>query len=197
MNKKLDIRGMCFIGIFAAVTAILAQIIIPLPFTPVPVSFGILAVYITGILLNPKYALLSQVIYLLLGMAGAPVFGGFRGGFSVLAGPTGGYLIACPIMAFIISYFIYSYEKKGKGNTQKLFYKKIIRTLLGLIIAQLVCYIIGTIWLSILSNISFVQGLIVAVYPFIIADLIKMVIAIFFILPIRKRLNIFVSENTR
>ena len=83
MNKKIDIRGMCLIGIFTAITAILAQIIIPLQFTPVPVSFGILAVYITGILLKPKYAVISQVVYLLLGcfFAGAPVFGGIRGGF--------------------------------------------------------------------------------------------------------------------
>ena len=125
MNKKLDVRGMCLIGVFTALTAISAQIIIPLPFTPVPVSLSILAVYITGILLKPKYAVFTQIIYILLGLfAGAPVFGGFRGGFSVLAGPTGGYLITYPIMAFIIAYFIYAYEKREADKPQKSYFKK-------------------------------------------------------------------------
>ena len=90
MKRLLTAKDLTIIGIFTAVTIVLAQIAIPLPFTPMPISFGLVAVYITGILLSPNQAILTQVIYLLLGAVGVPVFGNFRGGLGALFGPTGG-----------------------------------------------------------------------------------------------------------
>ena len=80
MKKTFTAKEISRIAIFTAITAVLAQIVVPLPFTPMPISFGLLAVYITGILLKPKHAVFVQICYLLIGAVGAPVFGNFRGG---------------------------------------------------------------------------------------------------------------------
>ena len=102
-ESTLSVKSLTIIAFFAALTAVLAQIAIPIPFSPVPISFGLVAVYISGILLKPKHALYSQICYLILGMMGVPVFGGFKGGIGVLFGPTGGYLIVYPLMAWIVA----------------------------------------------------------------------------------------------
>lgn len=80
-------------GLFAALSGVLAQLHIPLPFTPVPVTLQTLAPMLAGLLLGPRHGALSQVVYLALGLAGAPVFAGGQGGPGVLLGPTGGYLL--------------------------------------------------------------------------------------------------------
>ena len=73
-------------GLFAAVTAIGSFVSVPLGFTPVPVNLATMAVFLTGGLLGAKYGTISEVVYVLIGAVGVPVFAGFRGGISVLAG---------------------------------------------------------------------------------------------------------------
>ena len=86
----------------ACFTGIMAQIIIPLPWTPVPITAQTFAVLCSGLFLGRKYGVLSQVIYIALGVAFIPWFGGMTGGLEVLLGSTGGFLIG-----FIIaSYFV-------------------------------------------------------------------------------------------
>lgn len=89
----------------AALTAVLAQVAVPLPFTPVPVTLQVLGVLLAAVVLPPPAAALSQAIYLALGAAGVPVFAGFSGGAGRLAGPTGGYLwgfaLAAPAASFL------------------------------------------------------------------------------------------------
>ena len=86
----------------ACFTGIMAQIIIPLPWTPVPITAQTFAVLCSGLLLGKKYGCLSQILYVVLGIAFIPWFGGMTGGIEVLLGSTGGFLIG-----FIIaSYFI-------------------------------------------------------------------------------------------
>ena len=91
-NNNLSIRDLCLIAIFASLAAVTAQISIPIPFSPIPLSCGMIGVYTAGIMLAPRSAFFSQICYLLMGAVGLPVFSGFRGGIAVLFGPTGGYL---------------------------------------------------------------------------------------------------------
>ena len=79
------------IALFAALTALLSQIIIPLP-GAVPISLGTLGVMLCGGLLPPRQAFWSMAAFLLLGGVGLPVFASFGGGLGVLFGPTGGFL---------------------------------------------------------------------------------------------------------
>ena len=81
----------------AAVTAVTAQITIPLPFSPVPFTLQVLAVILSGLLIGPRYGALSQAIYVLIGAIGVPVFASFSGGLGIVLGPTGGYLL-CYVM---------------------------------------------------------------------------------------------------
>lgn len=84
-------------------TALAAQIRIPLPFTPVPITLQVLVVLAAGYLLRPLAAAGCMSAYLLLGTAGAPVFSGAAAGSAALAGLTGGYLLAMPVAALVVS----------------------------------------------------------------------------------------------
>ena len=94
------------IALMAAIISVLGPLSIPLPFTPVPVSFTIMAVYLTAYLLGAKTGTVSVIIYILLGLAGVPVFSGFTGGAAKLVGPTGGYIIGFIFIAVIGGIFV-------------------------------------------------------------------------------------------
>src|SRR5215216_5325541 len=95
----LNVTVMARAALMAAVTAVAAQITIPLPFSPVPFTLQVLAVILSGLLLGPRHGALAQAIYILVGAVGAPVFAGFSGGLGVILGPTGGYIVSYPIAA--------------------------------------------------------------------------------------------------
>ena len=108
---KHQTKAMTLCALFAALTAVCAQISIPLP-GGVPLSLSVAAVYSTGLLLAPGWAAASQVVYLLLGAFGMPVYAGFSSGMGVLFGPTGGYLFVYPLMALAVSLGV---RRWGKG----------------------------------------------------------------------------------
>jgi biotin transport system substrate-specific component len=83
------------------VTAVAAQIAIPLPFSPVPLTGQTFAVLLSGAVLGPRRGFLAQVLYLLEGSAGLPFFAGGAAGAGILMGATGGYLIAFPLAALV------------------------------------------------------------------------------------------------
>lgn len=98
-NRIYKVRDLCFIGIFTAVIAIFAQISIPMPFG-VPITLQTLVIPLAGIILGAKKGALSALVYILLGAVGIPVFAGFRGGLGIVFGPTGGFILSFPLMAF-------------------------------------------------------------------------------------------------
>lgn len=185
-KKALSVKELSYIGAFTALTAILSQIAVPLPFTPVPLSLGLLAVYATALLLKTRAAMLSQICYLLIGAAGIPVFANFRGGLSALLGPTGGYLIAYPIVAGIVSLAL---SRAADGITFRL------KAVAALVTAQIVLYLFGTVWLSVSTNNTFTATLALAVYPYIPLDLAKIAASVVVILPLRFRLARLVSVS--
>lgn len=182
---KLTVRDLCVAGIFAALTAVCAQIAIPLPFTPAPISLGIVGVYTAAILLPPRRAIVSQICYLLLGAVGLPVFGGFRGGISALFGPTGGYLLVYPIIAAIVSFALNGARALQGDSTQRRIF---IKGALSICAAHLVLYLGGTVWLSAITGNTFIAGLSLAVFPFIPFDIVKIVFCVAAIIPLRRRL---------
>lgn len=187
MKKTLTAREITTIGLFTAMTAVLSQIAIPLPFTPMPISFGLVAVYITGIMLKPKHAILTQICYLAIGAIGLPVYANFRGGIGALFGPTGGYLMVYPIMAAIVSISINS-RRSRQLESKKIKKWVYIRSSISITIAHIVLYVGGTIWLSISTGNSFQAALALAVYPFIPLDIVKIVFCVVAIIPLRSRM---------
>lgn len=164
-TKKMSTRDMTFIALMTAVTCILGPLSIPLPFSPVPISFTNLAIYLSLYVLGMNGATISYLVYLLIGMVGVPVFSGFSGGFGKLAGPTGGYLIGFIFLTLIA------------GFLMKLFPGNKVMEAVGMIVGTAVCYAFGTAWLCIQAHMSAAAGLAAGVIPYIPGDLIKIVIA--------------------
>ena len=159
-------KSLVFTAMMTAVTVVCSLIVIPLPFSPVPFTLSLLAVFLSGALLDKKHAVMVQVIYILLGVVGLPVFSGFRGGLGAVVGPTGGYLAAYPLMAFVTAW---ATEKIGRQKWYA-FYP-------GMALGLGLCYALGTAWLAVSANMSFGAALMAGVVPFAVLDVIKIVIA--------------------
>ena len=93
MKNKNPLYPYLLCALFAALTAVCSQIMIPLPFTPVPINLALLAVFTCGGVLGAKRGALAILVYILLGAVGVPVFVGLGAGLGILAGPTGGYIV--------------------------------------------------------------------------------------------------------
>jgi biotin transport system substrate-specific component len=152
-------------ALFTAIVAVCAQVSIPIG--PVPFTLQVLAIFLASLILPPKYAFLSLLVYDLLGAVGVPVFAGFSGGLSKFIGPTGGYLIAFPIAAFVTSYI----------NTKKPLKNEIANSILALILGLAIIYIIGFLYLSWATHMTLKKAFAAGVLPFIIPDIIKLAIA--------------------
>ena len=172
---------------FAVLTAIAAQISVPIPFSPVPICFGLVAVYVSGILQKPQYALCSQLSYLAAGAMGAPVFSGFRGGIAALFGPTGGYLFIYPVMAWIVSMSLNSSRNLAKDGEESKGWT-LLKAGTAICIAQIVLYLSGTMWLKMMTGTTFYASLVLAVFPFVPLDIVKVLFCIFVMVPCRSSL---------
>ena len=97
--------------LMACFTGLMAQVIIPLPWTPVPITAQTFAVLCSGLFLGKKYGCLSQILYIVLGVAFIPWFGGMTGGLEILLGSTGGFLIGFIIASYFIGYISEKYAE--------------------------------------------------------------------------------------
>ena len=95
--------------LMAGITGLMAQIIIPLPWTPVPITAQTFAVLCSGLFLGKRYGCLSQILYIVLGIAFIPWFGGMTGGLDIVLGSTGGYFVGFIIASYFIGYITEKY----------------------------------------------------------------------------------------
>jgi len=140
--------------------AIAAQIAIPLPFTPVPLTLQPLAVIFIGVALGSTRGAAAAALYLLEGASGLPVFAQGHGGALWLVGPTAGYLFSYPFAAYVAGFV----SERGWGSS-------IVRAISGMLLALGVIYAGGWSWLAVLTDArsAFVAG----VAPFVLADIVK------------------------
>ena len=144
--------------------ALAAQIAIPVPFSPVPITGQSLAVLLTGILLGSKRGSLTVILYLLEGIAGLPVFAAAGFGLTHLVGPTGGYLIGFVPAAFLCGYL----AEKGWDRNFGL-------ALLTMIIGKIAIFVCGLLWLA--EWVGLDQVLMMGLYPFLPGMVIKITLA--------------------
>jgi biotin transport system substrate-specific component len=180
----LKSKDLAFVGLFAAITSVMAQISIPLPFTPVPITFQLLAVCMAGAILGSRLGGLSILVYDLLGAVGIPVFAGFTGGLGSITGPRGGYIIAFPIAAFLIGYII----EHARSN-------KKLMTFIAMFAGLVIIYFLGMIQLSAVTGLNMVKAFYAGVLPFIPLDMVKIVIAAFISMPVREAVMRFSSSG--
>lgn len=161
------IHAMCIIAVFVALMCVLSPLSIPLE--PISITLATLVVYLIGAVFSWKISLPIILIYLLLGMAGMPVFSKFQGGIQVLAGPTGGFLIGyVPCLLF---------ESLLLGKTKKRLWTYPLAMLGG----TFLLYACGVAWFLIYGkgNYGFAQAMMVCVVPFLLGDAIKIMLASF------------------
>ncbi|MGE5325929.1 MAG: biotin transporter BioY, partial [Deltaproteobacteria bacterium] len=150
---------------FSLLTALLAQVAIPLPFTPVPLTGQTFAVLLSGAVLGSRRGFLSQLLYLAQGAAGLPVFAG--GAFSVayMLGPTGGYLLSFPLAAGLIGLLV----ERGAG-------RRMGRLAAALLLVDMLILALGTSWLMVLFGDPFRKAVMMGIYPFIAGDILKILL---------------------
>lgn len=158
MNTKSRTRYNVLAALFAALTAVLAQI--QLPIGPVPFNLAMFGMFLAGMLLPPAWAGASALLYLLLGVLGVPVFAGFLGGPAVLFGNTGGYVVGYLFVALGTSL---AQHRSGKWPV----------VAAGMALGSAVCYAFGTAWYMALSGASLSVALAWCVLPFFVPDACK------------------------
>ncbi|KNE18810.1 biotin transporter BioY [Virgibacillus pantothenticus] len=171
-NKKL--RLILNSALFAALTAILAQIDIPLPL--IPISGQTLAVGITATILGSKQGALAMICYAVIGAVGAPVFAGFSGGAHVLVGPSGGYVFGFIVTAYVTGWIL---EKTSF---------RLANALIANIVGMVITLAFGTVQLKFILDYTWNAAFLAGVYPFIAVGIIKAVLASWIGIAVRKRL---------
>lgn len=167
---SLNVATMTRVALMAAVTAVAAQIAIPLPFSPVPFTLQVPAVVLSGLLLGPRHGALAQAIYVLVGAVGVPVFAGFKGGLGVILGPTGGYLVSYPLAAVVAGLAAYAVTRSPRRTA-------LTSSFLWGVAALAVIYAIGAGWLSVVTDLPLAVAVAQGILPFVVFDLVKVALA--------------------
>ena len=167
----MKIKDLTFAAIFTAVTAVLAQITIPLP-GGVPFTLQTFAVILAGLVLGKKRGAISALIYVLLALVGVPVLAGLTGGPGAVFGVTGGFIVTFPILAFCAGYGM---ETKNRWVE-----------LAGILVGVVLNYIAGVIWFSVAADRSMKEAVMLCVVPFLITDAIKIIMA-YVLAPVLRR----------
>jgi biotin transport system substrate-specific component len=159
------------VALFVALTAAAAQVSIPLPFTPVPLTLQPMVVLLGGAVLGARLGMSAQILYLLLGIAGLPVFAAspvLPQGALRLIGPTGGYLMSYPFAAFLAGWL----AERGLD-------RRYLTSLLAMACGLAVIFFGGVLWLALLARggVGLDAALRTGLYPFLPLDVFKLLIA--------------------
>lgn len=172
---KSSVFPMILTSLCAAIIAVLAQIIIPLPL--IPITGQTLAIGLVVTILGLKHGTYAVLLYILLGAIGLPVFQGFTGGLGILFGPTGGYIIGFIPTALVIGFYL--------KKTRLTFTHALVANILGM----LVTLAFGAVWLKYLAELSWTGALLSGVIPFLIVGVIKAILAAWVGVIVRQRLE--------
>jgi biotin transporter BioY len=157
-------RTVSLVVAFSLLTALAAQIVIPIG--PVPITGSTFAVLLTGALLGSRLGAITMVVYLLEGVSGLPFFYGGTFGLAHLLGQTGGYLVAFPAAAFITGAF----AENGWD-------KRFLTAVVAMAIGSVVILLAGWAWFMVLLHTPPLAAFKVSVAPHIIGDIIKILLA--------------------
>ena len=171
-----SLRRMVYASMFGALTAVGSFMVIPLQ--PVPITLQTLFTGLAGVLLGAYTGALSQIVYVLLGIIGLPVFAGGKAGIGTLLGPSGGYIIGFIVAAFVIGKI--TEVKRAAGMAW---------IVMALIAGTLVIYLLGTLQLALVAHFSLIKAVLVGVVPFIAGDLLKIVTSAWLALKLRKKFD--------
>ena len=150
----------------AGLVAAAAQVSIPLPFTPVPITGQTFAVLLVGAGLGALLGLASLGLYLFVGALGAPVYADGTHGWDVITGPTGGYLVGFVLAAGLIGYL-----------AQRRWDRRFSSAVAAMLTGSVVIYLVGLPWLAEQIDAGLEGTLEAGLYPFVVGDLVKLYLA--------------------
>ena len=174
VNKTAEMTKM---ALMVAMNCVSAYIIIPLPFSLSPLALQTLIVNLTGYVLNAKQAFMTMLVYLLVGLAGVPVFTGGSAGPGKLFGPTGGYIVGFLFTAVVLAYF------RGEKYSFKRY------ALLGCVIGIPLIYVFGVVQLKLITGMGWDKAIMTGALPFIPLDIVKCLAAAVIAGPINRIFN--------
>lgn len=158
----MKIRDMCMSAVMAALLCLIGPLTVPAG--PVPVSLAGFGICLAGGVLGPRRGGTAVLVYILLGMAGLPVFAGFAGGAAHLLGPTGGFIagyLPCAVIA-------------GSGRWIDGWKWRLVP---GMVAGTLVMYILGTAWFVVQTGMDAGAAIAACVAPFVVWDALKIAAA--------------------
>jgi len=163
--KKTKTVDLAYIALAVALTAVCAWIQVPMT---IPFTLQTFAVVTVAGLLGPWRGVIAMVVYMLLGMAGVPVFSGFRSGAGVLFSATGGYIIGFVFTALVTGLFI---QKFGRS---------ILSLVLSMVAGLAFCYLFGTLWFCYVyaAGTGFGAALMLCVVPYLLPEAVKIALAV-------------------
>jgi len=159
------VRDITLILLGSWLIALFAQVEIPLPFSPVPITGQTFAVLLVGAMLGSKRGVAAILAYITQGAAGLPFFAGGASGFGILTGATAGYLAGFIVAAYIVGLM-------AERGLERSFKTSIVPFLAG----TLIIYIFGVAWLSVVVG-SFAKALELGLLPFVVGDVFKLLAA--------------------
>ncbi|CCK79389.1 biotin transporter BioY [Desulfobacula toluolica] len=165
MNSSKQLKMTVYTSLFVAFIAIGAFIAIPIG--PVPIVLQNMFVLLAAIILGPVWAVACVAIYLLIGLAGLPVFAGGTSGIGKLFGPTGGYLLG-----YLPAVFVTAGISKALG-------KRMSADMIAMVTGSLIVYGAGVFWLKIATAMTLEKAVAVGMFPFLIGDVLKIIAAAF------------------
>jgi biotin transport system substrate-specific component len=160
------VRSVVLVVGAALLTAASAQLVIPLPFSPVPISGQTFAVLLTAAALGPLRAVAAQGLYLLMAGVGLPFFAGAESGWHHFAGATGGYLVGFLVAAWVVG----ALARRGLDRSPH-------GTFVAFAAGTAIIYALGLPWLAVVTGGSLSQVLAWGLWPFLIGDALKALLA--------------------
>lgn len=165
--SRLSVREMSLVAIFPAMMAATAGISIPLG-NLAAVSLQTIFVFMAALILGPRLGSLSMVIYVFMGAIGLPVFSNFRGGFDVITGGSGGFIIG-----FIFSAYLVGFMKNINFLNKKTWY-----IFLVLVLGNIIIYMFGASYIAYLTRVGFFTTL-ATFTPYLLGDLLKIIVVLY------------------
>jgi biotin transport system substrate-specific component len=160
-----SLRQVAIVVCASAVIAVCARLVLPLPFTPVPLTLANFGVLLVGLTLGSKRGFAAAAVYLGWGAMGLPVFSpAGPGGVAQLLGPTAGYLWAYPVVAFIAGLI----AERGIPS--------FMRNVTAGMAAEAVLFSCGIAWLTLITH-SWLHAAAFGLYPFVAAEVMKVMLA--------------------
>lgn len=160
------VRDAIAVAAAVAVTALSAQLVIPVGFSPVPITGTTFGVLLTAAALGPGRAVLAQGLYLFLGAAGLPFFAEASSGWEVIFGATGGYIVGFVAAGGVVG----AMARRG-------FDRNVAGTAAMFVVGSAIIYAFGMPWLAVVGDFSIAEAFRLGVWPFLIGDVVKAVAA--------------------